>query len=64
LRKHTATLKKHSGAAWLSGIRARLALVEHELDARDGLGVHSPPLTSYPALTFTVFADEVFYAHA
>jgi hypothetical protein len=39
LRKHKATLKKHSGAKWLAGVRDRLALVEHEIDARELHGV-------------------------
>ncbi len=48
VRKHNATLKKHSGAPWLKGIRDRLLLVERELDARE---LHSTapdtrPLTS------------------
>jgi hypothetical protein len=38
LKKHHATLKKHAGAHWLDkpdGVRARLALVQAEIDARD-----------------------------
>ena len=37
IRKHTATLKKHAGAAWLPQVRDKLAIVQAELDDRAGV---------------------------
>lgn len=36
IRKHSATLKKHAGAAWLDQVRAKLAIVQAEIDDRAG----------------------------
>jgi hypothetical protein len=36
IKKHTATLKKHAGAMWLDQVRAKLAIVQAELDERAG----------------------------
>jgi len=47
LKKHTATLKKHSGAMWLAGVRDRLKLVEHEIDTRELHGVGSERAPSH-----------------
>jgi hypothetical protein len=45
VRKHKATLKKHSGAVWLAGVREKLKLVDQEIDARElhGAGLASAP---------------------
>jgi hypothetical protein len=42
LKKHTATLKKHSGARWLADVRDKLRLVEAELDSRDTTPAQAP----------------------
>jgi hypothetical protein len=36
IKKHTATLKKHAGAAWLDQVRRKLAIVQAEIDDRAG----------------------------
>ena len=36
IKKHTATLKKHAGAMWLDQVRAKLAIVQAEIDERAG----------------------------
>ncbi len=42
IRKHTATLKKHTGAVWLDGVREKLALVQNEIDTR-AMAPTAPP---------------------